>query len=272
MNTRHAPAHDRLDPNPAPVDRYRRLLRFTDIDNARDLGGLPVASGGSIRRGVVFRSATPQQLGAADLRLLTGPLGLRTVIDLRTGAESEREGHGRLSGTLVRVVNLPLRVAGHAAANPAELAAHASAAGMVAHYRELLSGSGASVIAAMRLLARPERHSVLFHCAAGKDRTGLLAALLLDALGVSAEHIVADYALSAEHLNQVRARLITMTAYRSLPPLGTGIMSVDPGVMAAFLRGLHDSHGGAAGWLRLNGLSAAELDLLRLNLIDQSQR
>lgn len=241
----------------------RRWVEFAEIDNVRDLGGLPVSGGGTTRFGVVYRSSTPQQLSESDLARLLGPVGLRTLVDLRTPAEVAQEGYGRLAESTVRLVNLPVCKTA-SAAMPSELVPDAHRLDQCGLYRELLSGSGESMVGAARIIADTGRHSVVFHCAAGKDRTGILAAVLLDAIGVRAEAIVADYVLTAERIVRIRARLATMVSYQGLPPLSrTGIFAVDPAPMRRFVAGLRAEHGGAANWLRANGLTAAELSDLR---------
>ncbi|WP_433715428.1 tyrosine-protein phosphatase [Nocardia sp. CA-084685] len=246
----------------------RRWVEFAQIDNVRDLGGLPVIGGGTTRFGVVYRSSTPQHLTRDDLALLTGPVGLRTLIDLRNPDEVLREGYGLLTGSAtVRMVNLPVRKATDVVATPADLVPDGRQYDLVALYRELLSGSGESIVSAARLIADAERHSVVFHCAAGKDRTGILAAVVLDAVGVPAEAIAADYALTGERLERIRERLDALPSYHGLPPVRTGILAVDPDVIIRFLDELHRDQGGSAEWLRTNGLSGAELAQLRAVLV-----
>ncbi|WP_330254575.1 tyrosine-protein phosphatase [Nocardia sp. NBC_00565] len=247
----------------------RRWVEFAEIDNVRDLGGLPVLGGGTTRFGIAYRSSTPQHLTEDDLGILIGPVGLRTLIDLRNPDEVVREGCGRLTGSpAVRMVNLPVRKATGVAATPAELVPDGRHYDLVGLYRDLLSGSGESIVAAARLIADAERHSVVFHCAAGKDRTGIVAAMVLDAVGVPAEAIAADYALTGERLERIRARLDALPSYHGLPPVRTGILAVDPDVIIGFLDELHRTHDGAAGWLLDNGLTDAELALLRTTLVD----
>ncbi|MFB8279917.1 tyrosine-protein phosphatase [Nocardia colli] len=246
----------------------RRWVEFAEIDNVRDLGGLPVNDGGTTRFGVVYRSSTPQQVSESDLAQLLGPMGLRTLVDLRTTAEAAQEGYGRLAESAVRLVNLPVCTSASAAA-PSELGSDAHPLDQCGLYRELLSGSGESMVAAARLIADTGRHSVVFHCAAGKDRTGILAAVLLDAIGVRAEAIIADYVLTAERIVRIRARLATMVSYQGLPRLSrSGIFAVDPAPMRRFVAGLRAEYGGAANWLRANGLTAAELAELRRVMVE----
>ncbi|WP_328399952.1 tyrosine-protein phosphatase [Nocardia sp. NBC_00403] len=246
----------------------RRWVEFAEIDNVRDLGGLPVAGGGTTRFGVVFRSSTPQHLTEDDLGRLIGPVGLRTLIDLRLPDEIEREGYGLLAGAAVRLVNLPVRKQAQTSATPTDLVPDGHEYDLVALYRELLAGSIESVVAAARLIADADQHSVVFHCAAGKDRTGVLAAVLLDAVGVPAEAIATDYALTGERLERIRQRLDTLPSYHGLPPVRTGILAVDPEVIIRFLQDLHATHGSAAEWLHANGFTEAELARLRAVLVE----
>ncbi|WP_280242205.1 tyrosine-protein phosphatase [Nocardia abscessus] len=243
-----------------PEDRW---VEFAQIDNVRDLGGLPVRGGGTTRLGVVYRSSTPQHLTEADLAKLLGPLGLRTLIDLRLPDEVEREGYGLLAGTDVRRVCLPVRKSPQSSLAARDLVPDAGRVDLVHLYGKLLAGSADSILTAVRLVVDAGRHSVLFHCAAGKDRTGVLAAVLLDAVGVSAEAIAVDYALTGERMQRVRDRLDALPSYAGLPPVSTGILGVEADVMRRFLANLSAEHGGAAEWLLTSGLSRAELTRLR---------
>ncbi|MBF6168788.1 tyrosine-protein phosphatase [Streptomyces gardneri] len=240
-----------------------RWVEFAQIDNVRDLGGLPVRGGGTTRFGVVYRSSTPQNLTESDLAKLLGPIGLRTLIDLRLPDEVRREGYGLLAGADVRRICLPVRKSPRSSLAARDLVPDASRVDLVDLYDKLLAGSVDSLVAAVRLVVDAGRHSVLFHCAAGKDRTGVLAAVLLDAVGVPAEAIAADYALTGERMQRVRDRLDALASYAGLPPVSTGILGVEAEVMRRFLANLSARHGGAAEWLLTNGLTTAELARLR---------
>lgn len=251
-----------------PSDAGQRWVEFAQIDNLRDLGGLPVTTGGSTRFGVLFRSSTLQQATTADLAILFGTLGLRTVIDLRLPDEVEREGYGLIGTAEVTIANLPIRKSPQSSLAARDLVPDKSRVDLVDLYGQLLRGSGEHIVESVRLIIDPDRSSLLFHCAAGKDRTGVLAAVLLDAVGVVPEAIAHDYALTNERMQRVRDRLDALPSYEGLPPVSTGILSVEPGVMLRFLENLHAEHGGAAKWLLANGLSGQELDRLRDVLVD----
>ncbi|MGV9662493.1 tyrosine-protein phosphatase [Nocardia niigatensis] len=245
-----------------------RWIDFAQIDNVRDLGGLPVAGGGTTRFGIVLRSSTLQQATRDDLSLLTEQLGLRTVIDLRLPDEVEREGYGLIGDAPgVRIAGLPIRKSPRSSLAARDLVPDKTRVDLTELYGQLLGGSGEHIVAAVRLIIDPERQSLLFHCAAGKDRTGVLAAILLDAVGVPAEAIAHDYALTNERIQQVRDRLDALPSYEGLPQTNTGILAVSPEVMLGFLGNLHADHGGAATWLLAQGLSDSELQRLRDTLV-----
>jgi protein-tyrosine phosphatase len=244
-----------------------RWVDFAEIDNVRDLGGLPVTGGGSTRFGIAYRSSTLQHATASDRELLLGQAGVQTVIDLRLPDEVEREGYGSMTGAPVRVVNLPIRKSARSSLAARDLVPDKSRVDLVQLYGQLLTASPAEILAAVRVIADPSRRAVVFHCAAGKDRTGVLAAVLLDAVGVPAEAIAADYALTNERIQRVRDRLDALPSYQGLPEANTGILAVEDKVMLRFLENLHAEHGGAAAWLLAQGLSESELDALREALI-----
>ena len=242
-----------------------RWVELAGVDNVRDLGGLPVRDGGVTRRGVLFRSSTLQEATPADVEVLLEGLGLRTVVDLRSPRESAREGHGLLEATAVSRVNLPLRQERGVAADAVP---EVSGSRLADFYVAMLAGSGPSLVAAARIVADPEQHAVLFHCAVGKDRTGLLAAVLLDAVGVPAAAIADDYALSGSRTARIRERLARLPSYGRLPAVEHALMSADPAVMHGFLEVLRDGSGGGAGWLLRQGLTEAELRALRVVLVE----
>lgn len=244
-----------------------RWIDFAQIDNVRDLGGLPVAGGGTTRFGIVLRSSTLQQATSGDLSQLVDTLGLRTVIDLRLPDEVEREGYGLIGDSAVHIANLPIRKSPQSSLAARDLVPDKTRVDLTALYGQLLGGSGEHIVESVRLIIDPARHSVLFHCAAGKDRTGVLAAVLLDAVGVPAEAIAHDYALTNERIQKVRDRLDALPSYEGLPQTNTGILAVSPEVMLGFLANLHAEHGGAAAWLLANGLTESELERLREVLV-----
>ena len=130
-----------------------------------------------------------------------------------------------------------------------------------------------NVVEAVRRLAAVDAGPALVHCAAGKDRTGTLVALVLDAVGVEREAVVADYALSGEQIEAMFRRWTTASGEPMPADLTPHIPRAE--AMAEVLATLDAEHGtdgagGAAGWLLANGLDEADLEHLRTRLTESS--
>jgi hypothetical protein len=234
-------------PGPAGVDR---VLRLAGADNVRDLGGLPTSDGREVRRGCLFRGEL--MLIEADVELLIWRVGLRSVVDLRTRGEV-RHNVARWVDHEVDWIHCPFSL-GRLAPVPGP------GADYVASYMSFLEAGPGPVLLAARTLMSPSSHPALFHCAAGKDRTGVLCALLLDVLGVVREAIAEDYAMTSDRLPQVLQRLGTLEPYRRT--LGGSVAADHEAraeTMLAFLRQLDERHGGSKAWFLAHGLSADQL-------------
>ncbi|MPY79414.1 MAG: protein-tyrosine-phosphatase [Actinophytocola sp.] len=248
------------------ADVRPRWVELTGTDNVRDLGGLAIPGAGGTRFGLVYRASTLQELTARDQARLLDELGVRTIIDLRSPDEVRREGYGELAKAPVTRVNLPVR---KATPRPGEAVPDSRRVDLVRLYYDMLAGSPESVVSAARIVANAEQHAVVFHCAGGKDRTGILAAILLDAVGVPAETIIEDYALTAQRLDRIRERLLRLPSYRDLPSVREGVLTAEPDVMRQFLANLRAESGGAAEWLLRHGFTEADLTRLRETLVSQ---
>lgn len=240
--------------------------------NTRDLGGLRTADGQQLKPGRLLRSDSLTELDADDVAALVDELGLVQIIDLRAEREAARDGRGPLAQQPVGYVNLPLGGIGEARVEVAEQLGDGD---LALHYVGYLENGAESIVAAVRLLADGAVPAVV-HCSAGKDRTGIVTALVLDALGVPRETIVADYAATAANMPGVLARLRrSATAQRHFDSTDVEItvpawlLGAEPATMRRFLRYL-DENGGAARWLLRHGLREEELDALRVNLLQSS--
>jgi len=195
----------------------------------------------------------------------------------------QREGSA-LSGILaVRYFSLPLSSTGNVRA---DIVADGAEMDIVGHYVALLEGSAANIVTAARIFADDMSRPAIFHCAAGKDRTGVLAAVVLaavvldavvldavgvDAVGVGREAIIADYALTGQRMKQIIARLLPLATYRDMQALSRGVKgaaTADEESMAAFLDELHARYGDGADYLTAHGLTAGELAALRAALVE----
>lgn len=224
--------------------------------NLRDLGGWPAADGRHIRRGQVFRGASLARLTAAD-RATIGRLGLRSVVDLRSADEQARRPD-RLEGLPVMHLSLPLEAAPGFDLRPL-LASHETQAAtflaaLRAAYRAYALDCADRYARLFALLLEPARRPLLFHCTAGKDRTGVAAALLLAALGASSAAIETDY-------------LATNQSWRGepeftegLPPNAWILLKAHPGLLESTFSAITTAHGSLDAYFHARlGLSLAGL-------------
>jgi protein-tyrosine phosphatase len=225
--------------------------------NSRDIGGAN-ADGGTVRHRLVIRSDAPVAIDEAGRHTVRG-LGLRTALDLREPIERELDP-ADFAGLEIEQVNVPILGEGF------ELARDIS---MAEVYRLLLDQRGEQLTAAVRLLAEPGRLPALVFCSAGKDRTGLVAALTLGAVGVGDQDIVRDYAITEQNMQGPFRDAIIRRAHSagiSEQELAAKVGS-PPALMRDVLQWLRDHHGGPQGFLRWHGMTPAELEHLQTTLL-----
>lgn len=242
--------------------------------NVRDLGGIPLTGGGTTPHGRLLRADALDALTADDVELLAGTFGLRHVIDLRSAAERAERGRGPLGDVDgVRYTEVEV-IPTDALARRREARAAAYERGddpdviMAEGYVELLELGGPAYRLALDRLAADDGAPALFHCSAGKDRTGVLAALLLDLAGADRGAIVADYALTEERVPAIVLRLTGAASFEELAEqLPVFTFQAKAGTMRHLLTRLDERWGGAAGYLRSIGVGSSQLDTLRSLLV-----
>jgi protein-tyrosine phosphatase len=241
-----------------------RLVPFETSVIFRDVGGYATVDGYRVRSGSVFRSDTLHRLTSADLELAS-EIGIRTVIDLRSRAELERSGR---FGRAHEVAFHHLPVEEEIPADPASRDLAEPPPGEI--YVEMATAGRAAIANILRVIAEGE-HAVVFHCFAGKDRTGVIAALLLATLGVPDETIVTDYQLSERSLEPAvawaesndpewAARMAAFPPWLLLSPAET---------MRAFLEILRARHGSIDAYLRDAGVEHSVTEVLRDRLLER---
>jgi protein-tyrosine phosphatase len=232
----------------------RRRIELAGVFNFRDVGGYPVEGGGSVRWRTLFRSDAPHRLDRAGVAAVTA-LGLRTVIDLRTQPEIDRAP----SPPAGRVRHVPV-LTGDLQELPLELDAL---------YRYFIDECGAQITAAIAELGSGDAMPALVHCSAGKDRTGVVVALVLAVLGVPDEVIAADYALSAGCLDPDQTPAIGQL--RASTGLGDDLIAAllgsPPELILDVLGTIRERAGSIDCYLRGHGLTDAALSRLRAALI-----
>jgi protein tyrosine/serine phosphatase len=264
------------------MDAQSRWIELDGAVNVRDLGGLITTEGAITRFGRVLRSDNLQDLTPADVRRLVGELGLRHVIDLRSDPEVRLEGRGPLTlESTVTVHHLSLFSEGGLYTDVAADSIDAAKVlpwqtrqdsgpendRSVGHYLGYLNDRPDSIVAALRVMTHGDG-TALVHCAAGKDRTGVVCALALETVGVTREAIVADYAKTGEHIEKLLARLRTSPTYAAdLDSRPAGSHVPHAYIMEKFLTVVDERFGGVPGWLALHGWTDADTKAMRSRLL-----
>jgi protein tyrosine/serine phosphatase len=228
-------------------ERFRSL---EGCSNFRDLGGHRTATGATLRWRKLFRSDSLAGVSPDDRQSLRA-LGLVTVLDLRSAAEVALGG--RFEDRDVTVHHLPFPDL----LDPAtDWAAWNDSRYVADQYFDLCSSARDSIMEALAILTDPAAYPAVIHCSLGKDRTGVLVALLLRALGVPTRDTVDEYALSrfgaARIVERLRERLGPDAA--DLDPYLPAMLHADPDSMRGFLRRVHDDLDGVTGYLRSLGI------------------
>lgn len=221
---------------PVAADMVRNV-QLSTILNVRDLGGLRGARG-FIPHGRFYRAATLAHASEADREILLGR-GVDLDIDLRTALEllekPDRLAHDR------RFAYRRISLLG------AGLPDWFRSGGLRGLYLHVLDGHQGSFREVFHAMATHQRGAILYHCTSGKDRTGLVTAVLLDLAGVARDAIVRDYAISAHYL-------------------GRAATSSPPAAITAFLDALDGKYGGARGYLKHIGVSEPDIESLLVKL------
>ena len=250
-----------------------RRLPVAGTLNFRDLGGYPAGAGFRVRWGRVFRSDNFAAVSAEAWRQLSG-MGLREIFDLRHAAERERSPSVIPDDLDIAISHLAI---GGEAAEAPDLVELLSRGGresygldfMVEMYQKLVVEQGPTFATLLEHLADPTRLPAVFHCTAGKDRTGVAAALLLELLGVERKLVLDDYELSTRYrsgprIEELRPRLVAA---------GVDIESVRPFLsaprpaLAAALTTVDEKHGSVVKFLLASGLNPAVPNRLRAELL-----
>lgn len=231
--------------------------------NLRDLGGYPTATGQTTRFGRVFRCDGMHQISPEGQQALIDR-GLRLVIDLRNERELEEKPNLLATHPQIDYHHIPLFRGLSRPNTPLGLMFPT----LEAMYQATLEQCRPTVAQTLQTLASQDEGAVLFHCTAGKDRTGLIAALLLGLAGVETEPIVQDYALTAQHAAPLLDELYQAGLARGLDPEGyRRLLTAEPNTMRATLAYLENDHGGIEGYVQGLGLPAGTAEKLSNRLL-----
>lgn len=245
---------------------YSREIALDDVYNFRDLGGYAARGGRTVAWRRVFRSGLLDHASPADGHKLRHELGLAAVLDLREPGPITGAAASALSWC--RYHNVPIATGN--ADDPGEwkvIRGSHHLGEVYAHYLGVPE-YGRRLVRAVSVIAESRNHPLVFHCSAGKDRTGLVAAVVLGALGVSDEDIAFDYSLTAEAMPLHLARLRTdPEAARFLDRLPAHIHETSPHSMTFFLSALRRGYGSVRDYLVAHGADGSLFDYLEQALL-----
>lgn len=248
----------------ADLDALERSIDFRLVFNVRDLGGLRTTDGRVVQRGRVYRADGVQRLRDDDLEIARN-LGLRTVIDLRTAGEIGRGGRFPVEDCPVEWHSMPMM---RRIWSDDDLVPTTGAADFLRdRYLDMLTHGSESLTSIVSIVA--DGHPALFHCAAGKDRTGVVAAVLLGLVGVDRHEIIADYHATAGAMAAFVDWLTlehpeAIDAMTSQPP---EYLEAPPEAMAGFLDEVDERHGSMFGLAEHLRISDDTISRLRDTLL-----
>lgn len=237
---------------------YERHIRLTGAFNVRDLGGYATATGRTTRWHSFLRADALHELSPDDIDMLLR-LGLRTVIDLRSDGEIARQPSAFAGHDGVNYHHIPL-FGGLAPVDA--MMTEKGEFDLSSRYVDAADRCRPAIARVASTIATAGAGMVLFNCTAGKDRTGIVAAMLLSLAGVNSEEIAADYALTASIAGTLMEKLKTHAIARGLDEVvSTRLLSSEPAAMLTFLRHMEERYGGFQNYL---ADGTAEADIIHL--------
>ncbi|MCU1493058.1 MAG: protein tyrosine/serine phosphatase [Acidimicrobiaceae bacterium] len=248
-----------------------RRLPLAGTYNVRDIGGYPTADGRSVRWKTLLRGDALHKVDDEGRELLAG-YGLRTSLDLRELEECVASPD-RLHDE-VQLVSLPLFSYGApgAAGVAGSTIERAKLTTLRDTYFQLVRERGPVLVMVIRELTKPGALPAIVHCTAGKDRTGIVVALVLAALGVPDEVIAADFAATSLFLgDDFREGVVAQTVAAGFDEKRvTAMLSCEPELILGVLEDIRASHGDVERYLLEHGLDASELEALRALLLEDA--
>ena len=237
------------------MQTYSREINFDAIINFRDLGGYQAISYRTVAWRQLFRSGSLHSMTEHDSTQLKVEIKLNSVINLRSDKGSQTlQEVGFLKDAGIKYFNVPF-----ISYSEEELHHDFSNMGEVYLSRIRHKEYAERIVDVMKIVAEPENHPLLFHCGAGKDRSGVVAAFILSVLGVADEDIIADYVMSAPYMKSLVPHLISEPGtpeYVQKLPAHTWEATSES--MAWFLSSVRREFGSARGYLEMHG---AEISL-----------
>ncbi|MCO5214969.1 MAG: tyrosine-protein phosphatase [Thermomicrobiales bacterium] len=240
----------------------QRIIELEGAFNVRDLGGLPTTDGYEVRYGKLFRSDALGRLTDQDMALMER-YGISTVLDLRTDDEIAEHGVARLIDNGARHVHIRLMEQ-----DPGEpLPSHPSRT-LGELYSYMARKGPDKFVETITFLGETGNMPAVFHCAAGKDRTGITAALVYSVLGVDREDIIRDYVITEEAMQRVIARLsLSEQAREGTRQVHSSYLHAEDETLRTFLTWLDEAYGSPVQWLLDSGMQTNVIDNLKREML-----
>ena len=242
------------------MTEVERHLQHDLVFNLRDLGGYEGAGGRTVKWRMLFRGDGVHRL---EPEVFT-ELGIRTVLDLRTHGEIEERGRAEGEHDWH---HLPmLKTIWERSSFTEDMSAERFLAD---RYLVMLDEGAESLVAILGLLADPDRLPAVFHCAAGKDRTGVVAAVVLALLGVDDDVIAHDYGLSRLGMDRMveYIRVTYPDRYDAMSDQPSAFMQAPEAAMRLFLADVEAAYGSLPAYVSSLGVDGSTIDRLRTNLL-----
>jgi len=229
---------------------YQRRYPFTQIYNFRDIGGYSTNHGQVSAYHTIFRSGSLAEATVEDVEILH-QLGIKTIIDLRSPVEQQNQPDVTSNNPRFQQISLPVNGHGRIPLDAEDV---------IESYLEMIENP-TSAAEIFRTIITSEKPLVM-HCTAGKDRTGVYIAILLQLIGVEDDDIIADYLLSFAYLRKLAQQTI-----KNHPDFPQAVLTPNPNNMGGFLERFKKMHATPEQFLLSIGLSLTEINHLKKILI-----
>lgn len=245
------------------------------IHNFRDLGGMIAGEGKKVRQGIIYRSANPDLINRTDLEILQ-KLGISSIIDLRAPGERTVQ---KLSLTGFNIIPLPLDFEQTTREKLMPYLKKKGSEEMIANisnslYIDILDASVPVLKEVIEVLLTPEKCPVLIHCQAGKDRTGIISALILLALGADREMIIDDFMKSNDALLPFFKKMLLrkkITSFGFFPSERVLFaITVRQRNIESIIDRVNSHYGGIEGYLSNSGFDISRLPELKQKLLEHA--
>jgi protein-tyrosine phosphatase len=254
-----------------PEQPCSRHIKFEAVLNFRDLGGYRTKQGRRVAWRRLYRSGEMHLMTGNDLTRLKEEVSLASILDLRNDLETKKQGVEPVNELGVRYFNVSLATGAPDINRENRIIRGYSNMGEVYLFFVSHKEYGRRMVKALEIVAEADNYPLVFHCSAGKDRTGVLAALILSVLGVADDDIIQDYTLTAPFMRQLFDR------YYGVPNKLKSIYENDlpgffwesaPESMDLFLSTIKRSYGSIRGYLEAHGAEKSLFDQLENALLD----